>query len=83
MALIPCPDCDTQVSSSAATCPKCGRPMSTLTANAVQVQRKGGKYEGIGFLLILAGTGLCFANGALGGVVIAIGFVVFIIGRCM
>lgn len=28
MALINCPDCETQVSDAAATCPKCARPMS-------------------------------------------------------
>lgn len=29
MALIPCPDCNTQVSTDADKCPKCGRPIKT------------------------------------------------------
>jgi len=49
MALITCPDCEQQISPSAATCPNCGRPMSAMTGKAVQTQRKGGKYEGVGF----------------------------------
>ncbi len=27
MALVPCPDCNNQVSSEAWACPKCGRPI--------------------------------------------------------
>lgn len=29
MALITCPDCSKEISSSADSCPHCGRPMST------------------------------------------------------
>jgi hypothetical protein len=55
--------------------------MAMLTGKAVQTQRKGGKYEGVGFLLILVGIGTCFISGAVGGILIFIGFVVFLIGR--
>jgi hypothetical protein len=50
---------------------------------AMQTVRAGGKWEAAGFLLILFGGALCFASGLLGGLTIAAGFVVFIIGRFM
>ncbi len=83
MALIKCPDCGSDVSTAAANCPHCGRPMAVLSGKAVQTQRKGGKYEGVGFLLILAGVGTCFVSAAVGGIMILVGFVVFIMGRFM
>ena len=83
MALTKCPDCGNGVSSAAANCPQCGRPISKMSGNVDQTQRKGGKYEGIGFLLILGGIAVCFASGALGGALILVGFVVFLIGRFM
>jgi hypothetical protein len=57
--------------------------MSVFTGKAVQVQRKGGKYEAIGFLLILAGMAACYYSGAVGGITIFVGFIVFLIGRFM
>ncbi len=83
MALVTCPDCSRDVSSGAANCPHCGRPMAVFSAGAVQTRRKGGKFEGIGFLLILGGIAACFADGALGAITILVGFVVFLIGRFM
>ena len=41
MALITCPDCGTEVSSVAASCPKCGRPIN------VAPPRVSGKTEGL------------------------------------
>jgi predicted amidophosphoribosyltransferase len=83
VALIDCPDCQSQISKHAPTCPHCGRPMAAFSSKAVQVQRKGGKFEFIGFLSILAGMGLCYMSVVLGGIVISVGFVVFLIGRFM
>jgi hypothetical protein len=83
MALVACPDCEQQISSSAAACPNCGRPMFAVTGKVVQTQRRGGKYEGVGFLMIIAGMRLCFANGVLGGITVLLGFIVFLIGRFM
>jgi len=80
MALTKCPDCGNGVSTAAVNCPRCGRPIS---GKAVQTKRKGGKYEGIGFLLILAGMGACFVSGVVGGILIFVGFVIFLIGRFM
>lgn len=57
--------------------------MAIFSGKAVQTQRKGGKYEGIGFVLIVGGMFACFASGVLGGVLILVGFIVFLIGRFM
>ena len=83
MPLTKCPDCGESISTAAPMCPKCGRPMTRLGANAVQTQRKGGKYEGVGFLIMLVGIGLCFVIPGLGGITIAVGFIIFLIGRFM
>ena len=45
------------------------------------VKRAGGKYEGIGFVLIIAGLFLSIAKMPFGGWAMFIGFVVFLIGR--
>jgi hypothetical protein len=57
--------------------------MAIFAGNSVQTTRKGGKYEGIGFLLIVGGIFTCFASGAIGGVLIFIGFIIFLIGRLL
>jgi hypothetical protein len=57
--------------------------MSVFSKKAVQVQRKGGKYEFVGFMLILAGMAACYVSGALGGITITVGFMVFLAGRFM
>ena len=84
MPLIKCPDCESDISTAAGNCPNCGRPMTSFSKNAIQVQRKGGKYEAIGFLLLLAGL-ISFFGGlaALGVPLIIVGFVIFLAGRFM
>ena len=55
----------------------------------IEVQRRGGKYEGCGCLVILVGLGLfvaSFKNPELiewGLALPLVGFGIFIIGRCM
>jgi len=83
VALIKCPDCGKEVSSSAPYCPHCGRPMAASSGKAVQTRRKGGIYEGIGFLLIVAGIFTYFFIPNLAWVLIGVGFIVFLIGRFM
>jgi uncharacterized membrane protein YvbJ len=83
MALTTCPDCKKQVSDKAPNCPNCGRPLTSFSSGAFQTRRKGGKYEGVGFLLILAGIFTCFASAWFGAALIVIGFVVFMVGRFM
>ena len=88
MALIACPECDRQVSESATSCPGCGHPLrdapSPTPSATGSIKRKGGLYEGIGFLLIVGGLLFAIAgNGTLGGFGMVVGFVVFIIGRFM
>ena len=48
-----------------------------------QTYREGGKYEAIGFLVILAGIGACFVSGEAGSITIVSGFLVFLVGRFM
>lgn len=40
MALINCPECQSQVSSAAAACPKCGHPMSVTKSTSVNAENK-------------------------------------------
>ena len=85
MALINCSECSREVSDSAASCPGCGHPLLTPVENRVKptkVVRSGGMYEGIGFILIVAGIFIGTAGNP-GGAVIAcgIGFIIFLIGR--
>jgi len=83
MALIDCPDCGRKVSDKAPNCPQCGKPMAMLAGKAVQTTRKGGKYEGIGFVLIVGGIFTSFAYLGFGLLLIVIGFIVFLVGRFM
>lgn len=85
MALINCPECNREVSDSATSCPGCGHPLiathTKSTDKPTSVVRSGGKYEGLGFLLISVGVIMMIAGQAGGGLAISIGFVVFLIGR--
>ncbi len=83
MALIKCPDCGKDISSNAPNCPNCGRPMAAFSGKAVQTQRKGGKYEAAGFVLIVVGIVVCFVSSVVGGLLIFVGFATFIAGRFM
>lgn len=92
MALVKCLECGKEISDKAQACPGCGAPITPAIVlpaeNAAQetttvhITRTGGRWEGIGFLLIT--VGLVSALAGVGGFSIAlmmIGFVVFIIGR--
>jgi RNA polymerase subunit RPABC4/transcription elongation factor Spt4 len=90
MALISCTECGRDVSDKAASCPNCGAPMLGTSAVSLNPQshanvtRTGAKWEGIGFILIIVGMIMAMASqgeGGFGHLLIAIGFVVFIIGR--
>ncbi len=96
MGLVTCGDCGGKVSTNAAACPHCGRlpnrrKRAPSQVQHVQTQRRGGKYELAGFLMILGGmVGLCAGGGADNQVVSMLafsvlvgGFVVFLAGRFM
>ncbi len=55
MALVTCPDCGTQISGEAPTCPNCGRPNKATTirsrAESTPIEKWGCKYP---FFLIIA-----------------------------
>jgi uncharacterized membrane protein YvbJ len=81
MSLISCPDCGRQVSDSAPTCPQCGKPIALASSQTVRTKRKGGAYEALGFVLIVAGIIACFGSATVGTILILVGFIVFLIGR--
>lgn len=93
MALIECSECAGKVSDRAEACPHCGAPPAARppSKNPSQkaksepraVGRRGGLWEAVGFLAIVAGMLIGMAGGDSGfawtlGV---IGFVIFLIGR--
>lgn len=88
MALISCSECGKKVSEKADACPNCGAPISGNTGvllnpqSHTKVTRTGAKWEGIGFILIVVGMiSAMTAQGGFGGLLLLIGFMVFIIGR--
>ena len=88
MALIPCSECGKQVSEKAASCPNCGAPITgaaSLSLNPkshAKVTRTRAKWEGMGFLLILVGMIMAIATkSTFSALLMAVGFIVFIIGR--
>lgn len=94
MALINCPDCEREVSERAPVCVHCGAPIGGVDDNlsneqspAARMTRAGGAWEALGLVLIVVGLIMSMAAsgslGTLGGVLLASGFVVFIIGRFM
>ena len=93
MGLVQCPDCKKEISDTATTCIGCGRSMLTgkdsivveSVKDPVVVERKGGKYELIGTLLILASMGGCSVGlvSSNGGSWLGIGIVGFVIGVCI
>ena len=90
MALISCAECGKEVSDKASSCPNCGAPISSKNAVSLnpeshtKVTRTGAKWEGIGFLLIVGGMITAMGSAAdnhIGGIMVAVGFVVFLVGR--
>lgn len=89
--LIKCDDCGQMVSRRAANCIHCGAPlvispsMEQSTAEPKVYKRAGAAREGVGFLLIVAGMLMAMASSGtaagIGGILLASGFVIFIIGR--
>jgi uncharacterized membrane protein YvbJ len=88
MSLISCSECGKEVSDKAAACPNCGAPIKQAPNPAesskapTQVKREGAKWEGMGTVLIILGIIVAlFGNFQPGGILFALGFVVFIVGR--
>lgn len=53
-------------------------------AKETTVRRRGGKYEAIGLILTVLGLlGMYYINFTVGGIVLAVGFVIFLVGRFM
>jgi hypothetical protein len=81
MGLIKCSACSREVSDKVATCPGCGAPLTPIP-DSVRFTRKGRKWDGIGFALVLLGIVIgMVSNVALGWAVALAGLAVFIVGR--
>lgn len=92
--LFPCPDCGKEISTSAAMCIHCGRPLQASAPVAVRVapaRRAGLNFEAAGTTMVIFGVLLSCGGlsagitgiGALGMLLLGVGFVVFIVGRFM
>lgn len=89
MALIKCGDCGRDVSSSATSCPGCGRPIATGIVEKDAADRSQSRWmKTVGFILVLGGLGgACASLGGsgsavtIGVVAFGLGFVIFIVGR--
>lgn len=90
MVLIACAECGKEISDKAISCPNCGAPISgnpSVSLNPqshAKITRTGAAWEGIGFLLIVVGMITAMASGPnnhMGGVMLAAGILVFLVGR--
>ena len=85
MALIPCPECKTEISDTAPACPRCGHALRS----PVTIQQTGRRYKAAqlaGVILALAGvialtTAPHTIVGVLGVIVLLAGFGLFIYAR--
>jgi hypothetical protein len=94
VALIKCPECGREVSDQAPACVGCGVPLTSASHAApsppphvapVAVTRRGGKWEALGTVLVIAGVlSAMFASppvSTLGALAFVVGLIVFVIGR--
>lgn len=89
MALTRCSECGREVSDKAVACPGCGAPVADLSSNGrgrtIETTRSGGKYELLGFVMIVTGMLTAMASsgalGQAGGWLAGIGLCVFLFGR--
>ena len=87
MPLVTCPDCQHQVSTTAASCPQCGRPTASP-----RLSRRICEVTGFALIMLgLAGPISMMMMGMIGGYVLlcvspglmGIGVLIYIIGRFM
>ena len=83
MALTKCEKCGGDVSSEAAACPHCGAPLNLWIARLKAVTR-GERWQVVG-AVTMVGAIVAFAVGArdIGTVLVAFGFVAFLVGRIL
>ena len=81
-----------EVSDKAFSCPNCGAPIASNSntppskvildeKSHTYTTRTGGKWEGIGFLMIVGGMFMIMAGNVTGAFIILLGFIVFLVGR--
>lgn len=76
MALVKCRECGKSISDQAPACPACGAPL-----DPADTLRAGAKWERLGFGAIVVGLIAALAAAHWGPVLMAVGFVLFLIGR--
>ena len=76
MALITCPDCNSECSDQAPACPKCGRPL----AGQKSVMTKNLGFGGFVYALIIIGGLVLIVNGSPGGwILVGIGAILLFV----
>ena len=93
MALVVCPDCQTQVSDQAPACIKCGRPMKMATEQSAAITEKKKPLwvvicKGLGFVVMLWGVVSCSTSLGSGDgspftglIAFVVGMLIFVAGR--
>lgn len=85
MALLKCIDCGREVSDAAPACPGCGRPAYRLPPAYPPMQAGRGSGKGavaIGAILCIVGFPLVLMGQfTIGGALLLVGFIVFVVGR--
>jgi len=81
MALTECPECGEEVRVSATSCNRCGRLLwASSVRRAVPIPRLGA-LTGMGFVLMLAGVGVCFVSLGVGIFALVTGAAIAFVGR--
>ena len=97
MAIVPCPECQRDISDRAAACPHCGNPIAAIPSAArVSVQTDDGDVvttqatgkapkvvQLVGFLLAVGGVVSCSSSTGSSGGLFLLGCAVFLMGRLM
>jgi hypothetical protein len=85
MALVTCPDCNTQMSDRAAACLKCGAPIAAARTDVTTTEATGKPQKMIqliGVLCILAGVVSCTAQAPqAAALLLIVGVVLWLVGR--
>lgn len=81
MALVPCVECEREISSKALTCPGCGVTVKEVI-QPTKAKNKGKAWEAIGAISVVGGfIAMVIGGSPTGSLFLFFGFIIFIIGR--